>query len=331
MPVVVDTKVRRRQGGQCRKCGYDLTGLPFESACPECGTSISASRRRRLTSENLGLAPNTYLWMLSLGSLGLLVGAVGMILTGTITQGSFRNRWIFLGLAASTIWAVSVWPVTAPRVESDGDVARARENGRIARWIARLTQPAWGLAAGCMLLASQLSFKAIVIGTAPGNDALWLQRGGWGLAAIALIGLGALASELAAIVVWAGDEHLGERLKAATIGVVVLPPILIASLAGGSGAIVLTGLAVISGLLLLLAVGHLVFGLSQVSLMAVWAINNAANAEARDERVAQRRKEEMERDLARVQKIHGSPIATDKPRKGVKPKDDPPPIPLADE
>lgn len=35
----------RARRGRCSRCGYDLSGLPPDRACPECGRPISARRR----------------------------------------------------------------------------------------------------------------------------------------------------------------------------------------------------------------------------------------------------------------------------------------------
>lgn len=313
MPVTNHTPAAHRSTGTCRRCGYDMSGLPFDAACPECGTVLTTSRRRRLASENITLASPRYLWWLALSSTALLVSAAALIACTVVLGSSFLDQRWTIGLAAAALWAAAVWPVTAPRVESDGDYARAAHSGRVTRWASRLSQPAWFLTILLLIAAAKLEFAAIAAGGVPGPEIRSLIVAAWVIGTVGLVGLGFLGGDIAAIVFWAGDENTGERLRAATIGIVVLPPILVACYAGGFGAVFLTGLALIVALLLLLSVGYFVYGVVQLTLMALWAVNNAANAEARDLRVAQRRAAEENRLRARADRIHGSPLASTRP------------------
>lgn len=331
MPVNIHTPAARRSSGSCRRCGYDMTGLPLDAACPECGTVMTTSRRLRLASENITLAHPRYLWSLAIASTLLLIAGATMILCVVLFRDSFLDqRWI-IGLVAAAAWAAAVWPVTMPRVESDGDHARAASSGRIPRWAARLSQPAWFFTILVLIAAAKLEFAAIAAGAVPGPEVRWLIAAAWSFGTIGLIGLGFLGGEIAAIVLWGGDDDLGERLRAATIGIVVLPPILFACSAGGLGAIFLTGLALIVALLLLLSVGYFVYGVVQLTVMALWAVNNAANAEARDFRVAQRKAAEADRLRARANRIHGSPIAPSRQSSKTNPLRGSSTIPLADD
>jgi|GEM_PF-6053111 len=310
MPVSLHARPTTRTGGSCRLCGYDMAGLPIDAACPECGAVMTTSRRARLANENITLASPRYLWRLAFAATTLLVAAAALIGSAIFFHSSFLDQRWLIGLAASFLWALAVWPVTSPRVESDGNLSRARRSGRVPRWVARLTQPAWFLVVLSLIAHAKIQFATIAAGAPPGPELAWILAAAWTLGAIALIGLGFLGGEIASIVRWAGDEELAERLRAATIGIVVLPPILLACYAGGIGAIFLTGLALIIALLLLLSISILVYGVVQLALMSLWAVHNAATAQARDARVAQRAAEEAKKFRDRVDRIHGSPIAS---------------------
>jgi len=48
------------EGRKCGNCGYDLTGLMSGGKCPECGTTITPPKSKRL-ADNLTDAPLGYL------------------------------------------------------------------------------------------------------------------------------------------------------------------------------------------------------------------------------------------------------------------------------
>ncbi|HEX4794126.1 MAG TPA: hypothetical protein VH370_10055 [Humisphaera sp.] len=68
----------------CRKCAYDLRGLPVESNCPECGTSVGASFK----SDLLRFSDPGWLDVLRKGANSTIVGVCVVVLGSVILIGA---------------------------------------------------------------------------------------------------------------------------------------------------------------------------------------------------------------------------------------------------
>lgn len=131
-------------GTPCRKCGYDLSGLPSSSLCPECGAVANFDKKKRRLGDALTDAPRSYLKTLAAGA-SLCAGSV---ITSTILGIVAYVKYDFPVTAAmwalsSLIWCMGVFIVTQPRQSAIEPIeATTREFARL-RWWNRLSQFAW--------------------------------------------------------------------------------------------------------------------------------------------------------------------------------------------
>ena len=66
----------------CRRCNYNLTGLPDKSLCPECAEPIDLSRYSRTWPDALGVAKASLAWWCFVAALGhvlTIAGAVALV------------------------------------------------------------------------------------------------------------------------------------------------------------------------------------------------------------------------------------------------------------
>lgn len=71
---------------QCHECSYDLTGLDDSGVCPECATSVAASRRAAEEAARHPAAIATARWSQSISVIGAL-GAAGAVLVLAEVEG----------------------------------------------------------------------------------------------------------------------------------------------------------------------------------------------------------------------------------------------------
>lgn len=126
----------------CKRCGYNLRGLPEDGRCPECGTPVSLSMRGdqlRFSDPNwldkVATGLGIIFWMMVLGTVGgLLVGLV-----------SARNQFLaaLLGLVASAINVYGVWLLTErdPSHVGEDKWAAARRAVRVTLIIGLVAYP----------------------------------------------------------------------------------------------------------------------------------------------------------------------------------------------
>lgn len=99
----------------CGKCGYDLTGLPDQGACPECGQRYDAATREGLATAASG-NPRTNWVMRHLRTLCLAVAAIMVLMCcgalslvasnpiRVVATGGFIAMVILFGALASYIF-----------------------------------------------------------------------------------------------------------------------------------------------------------------------------------------------------------------------------------
>ena len=308
-------KAARLGGGSCRNCGYDLRGLPADGTCPECGTPVGAGYR--LLDDNLVLAPRSYLKVLAFGCVLLGLGVLG----GVVSIGlSFREHGP-LWLAASAffaIYALGVWIITRPArstVASGGSPLPSWP-----RWWARVSQWGWAAALSLQWGATTLSLQAIAAGGMPGGEVRSMRAGALAAAIIALLGIVPTCVHASALAGWAGADVLAERLRIAAastlVGVLASGTSFIAINWASSGGLVWTITGAFGALFTIAGAVLLVWSMVELMGMAVWALDNSKKTIERDQRVAERRKNESQRlthGLEGEQAV--SPIAPDRPRR----------------
>jgi len=110
---------------KCMKCGYDLTDLDVEGACPECGLPIEETLLYRADrKEDISLL----LW------LGGAVLAIQVLLVAALVVYRTLDSSLFPGVAAS-ITLISSWAMAFPALLFSGD-AKTRMGRRTLRLVA---------------------------------------------------------------------------------------------------------------------------------------------------------------------------------------------------
>ncbi len=314
-------------GPKCRKCSYDLTGLPMGGRCPECATPIPITSRRVL-ADNLAHAPTWYLRWLTVGSIATVIGGIGGMCSLLMVAGEHSLRWT-IPFACLILWTVGVWIVTRPHESSIDQRTDFVREGRLSRWASRLTQ--WGWAAGVALAwtATEVELTAIMAGAPVDAD---LVRGlfvaSWVCLGIGLLGLVPVCVQLSSVAQWAGADWTGEWMRGASIGLVLAFPMIAVSMFFGTASIVTVILGVFGAILAIGSSGLLAVGVVQVAALSFEALRSSSETINRDHRAADRVQRESERFLERTKHIgEASPIdATSRLRTALKPGRDVPPV-----
>jgi len=116
----------------CRKCGYNLRGLPQNGHCPECGTPIGVSLHGYL----LRFSDPRWLLTLRTGINAILV-SVGIALLAAIVQAFSRGRGgvlhTLVSWAGSIVALAGVWLLTMPDPNGLGEqeYGNARKLARV--------------------------------------------------------------------------------------------------------------------------------------------------------------------------------------------------------
>lgn len=278
------------------KCGYDLQGLRKGVRCPECGT-VSRSGRKIKLNDNLTDAPVGYLRMLTLG-LGLVsLGVLGYIIFLVITaldpfppalEAAVR---LMVPPATAASWWFGMHLVLRPRPVQPSSYRDPILDSRRLRKLNLSLQS---------VVACAVIFFAIYLAM-PANNAGWQTFRTVLLVITVLLGIAALVSfvpisvYLASLCDWAGEESLGDRLRAVAWTITVCGGLsLMCYLLGVLG---LRGLILIGALLFVIAsIAATIFLLSTVQLayMSLWALQNSAASRERDQRLAERKAAEAE-------------------------------------
>lgn len=305
----------------CLGCGYNLKGLRITGRCPECGRAISGKSRRPAFAgdDTLTDAPVGYLRFLAAGCFLMMAGSIATLFLLRRAWLLQSQAWSLVAAAAAILWLLGVFITTEPRRSSFTNTPEARRAWRKTRWAIRVLFLAWPAAALAVFIGIRLHIAGLAsmnAGLGPGAS-VYAPHADAAAGILALIGIAAsipLCLLLTDLADWARNETLGERFRTAawalTAGGVVIvlcrvfwgklgPLNFVAVVAQVFGII-----AFIGGLFLMLA--------SQVQLAftALWAIRNADEAGRIEERRAERRAREFERDLAAI-KVPSLPVTTD--------------------
>ncbi len=294
MPIVTEDR-------PCPSCGYNLRGLHIGSRCPECGAAITGRKKASSAPEDtMGDAPAAYLNTLSMGFLCIaaatciyLLTTVSLVMdfaaaartaiTGIASVSGMPSSLLtrYGGLVASLLWVVGSIIVILPRPAING---KPRTDKGKPEW--------YRLRLGVLITSSALGASnglyslSLILGWAVAD---WL---GW------LIGLTFFASvlplcvHLSNLAYWSTDTELSDRLR--SIGVLLgMTGILLAILFSPVGIIIglFAGMIVLGCIIFLVWFVILMF---KMMGMVNWAVQNAKQAEAREQRMAEKARREAE-------------------------------------
>lgn len=305
---------------RCIGCGYSLKGLRTSGRCPECGRAISGKGPRPAFAgdDTLTDAPLGYLRFLALGCALMMVGSIATLFLLRRAWLLQSELWTFAAAAASITWLLGVFIVTEPRRSSLTNTPEARRAWLRTRWTIRILYLAWPGAVLAIFIGIRFSIAgraSMNAGQGPGLST-YAPHADAAAGILALIGVAAsipLCILLTDLADWSRNESLGERFRSAAwalcFGGIVL--LISQGLWGRLGPVnfvlvvarVFAVIAFIGGLVTMLA------SLVQLAFTALWAIRNAREAGTIEQRRAERRARELERDLASI-RTASTPLTT---------------------
>lgn len=293
----------------CVQCGYNLRGLARGGQCPECGGPIMASfGRGRFLFRNLIEAPIAYLKVLRVGFIVLAVCVVALataiILTRTI--GGIGPALLAAGI--SLVWWAGIILATTSEYP-DGELKRMQDRLRWLRMANRTLQTVWAAAWSLVAIAEILLARqnaAIAAGLVAAQYDHWIDLASLGstiLLGIGLLTLVPLCVHFGEIATAAGNGSMATRLSLAAWGIVLFGGYLTLSVlmsgAGGIGSFLGFGISV-AGIGLVAAMVLWIFSIGELAVMSCWAVTNAREARAREDRRLEREIREREAQHARL-------------------------------
>jgi hypothetical protein len=270
------------QDKPCEYCGYNLRGLAYGKACPECGTPIRYRREPDLPFYEMPLPLikgfRLSCWMAILAFLGivacwLIPGLGGGPVIGPVLM------LVVVGLWLTAVWRLTQ-PLNVPQAVAHGLSPRSRLRNA-ARWL----QPGWALAAGS--LAANQAQAALAFPT-PLFDSLFVVG-----VLIGIVGIAALALFLARFANWVRDEFAARAFTTAVWGWVFLTPLLllvpVIQVTIGPFVLFLVPVLIVAIIVLVLVtVAAFPVGLYSLSRSVDWSVTHAMDRTDRDRRLHER-------------------------------------------
>jgi hypothetical protein len=267
---------------QCEYCGYNLKGLRYGKACPECGTPIRYHRHPDLAFDEMPLPLikgfRLSCWM----SVSAIGAAVVVLVTGAVRTG--YEIGLVLLLAVVAMWVASVWrltrPLDLPQAIAHGFSPRSRLRNA-ARWL----QGGWILAVGAK--------AASTVQAAAGGPAILFDRLAFGGVLVGIVGLGALALFLARFAAWVRNEFAAKAFNLAVwgtalLGVMVLLLQALVATIGGLVFFLVPFVAVLIVVLFVACVLAFPVGLYSLSRSVDWSVVHAEDRADRGRRMRSR-------------------------------------------
>jgi hypothetical protein len=195
----------------CRKCGYDVRGMPIGHRCPECGTPIASDRKRSVRfADNLTDSPMWYLVVVAVGTVAMglaLFGSIGLM----IFERARSSGWNPLSPAVVAIaggvlalmWIAGVVLSTLRRPVGEHTVPDAILDSDKLRWVTRGLQVCFVASVGFRYAATVTRYEELE----------WLASAA---TLGSLYALAPLCVYLGSLADWAGDTGAGTRLRGAT-------------------------------------------------------------------------------------------------------------------
>jgi len=271
----------------CDQCSYNLRGLRFGGACPECGTPITLRKEGDLPFHEMPL-PVIKRFRASAWAATLSMLAFFSLLVFSNKLASSQVPVGLLMLAMITLWLLAVWRLT-PALDLPQAARYGFSQKSKLRFAARWFQFGWVLTA--------LAVYFFIAGVRSGFLWNFSVISFYGGIAVGLLGLVSLCFFMARFADWVGAEFAEKAFKFTIWGNVIAIPlaIIIPRLIFGTGVfmIVLVPLFVVPiAILLLASIMAFPLGLLSLSRSVDWSIVHsrarAAKARALREKMAPR-------------------------------------------